>query len=229
MSLRGLLPRRGFTLIELLVGISIVGVLVAFLIGTLPKLRESVNRATCVSNLRQLGVLTLSYAAENNNQLPRSRENGLFSFVSNILPDIKPSQPNSQMSKLLYCPSDRSGGVATYSITGGYSGDNTGVYLRDSTIDYVQGRFPINAYPRPSQTFLLVAAPNPLRTYTLRGTGSIMNPQQQFDSGGTSIHGGIGANYLYLDGHVSFINTPMSPDKSPLPAYDQWRLGYQAQ
>ncbi|MFA6959854.1 MAG: type II secretion system protein [Opitutaceae bacterium] len=223
-------PRRGFTLVELLAVIAIVGILVSLLIVTVPKIRESTHRATCASNLRELGILVLGYAADHKNQLPRSREGGFFSFVSNILPDTKfGNQANNPMGALIYCPSDESGGVATYSITAGYSGDNTGIYLRNSTVDYVLGRFPLNAYPRPSQTFLLVEAPNVLRTYTLRGDGSIVNPQQQFDSGGTIIHGGTGAHYLYLDGHVAFMNTPMSSGKSPLPTYDQWQLGYKAQ
>lgn len=222
--------RRGFTLVELLAVIAIIGVLASLLIVTVPKINESAHRATCASNLRQIGILVLGYAADHKNQLPLSREGGLFSFASNILPDTKlVNQSDNPMGKLFYCPSDDSGGVATYSITGGYSGDNTGVYLRSTTNAYVEGRFPINAFPRPAQTFLLVEAPNPLRTYTLRGDGSIMIPQQQFDAGGTAIHGEVGAHYLYLDGHVAFMNTPMSPDKARQPTYDQWQLGYRAQ
>ena len=226
--------RRGFTLVELLAVIAIVGMLALLLMVVLPKVRESAHRATCASNLRQLGLLVLSYTADHKNQLPRSREAGLFSFVSNILPDTKlGNQADNQMGKLLFCPSDDSGGVATYSITGGYPGDNTGLYVRSTTSDYVEGRFPINAYPRPSQTFLMVEAPSASRTYTLRGDNSIMAPRQQFSSGGTGIHGEVGAHYLYLDGHVAFVNTPLAlglswPAVRPT-TYEQWQLGYQAQ
>jgi prepilin-type N-terminal cleavage/methylation domain-containing protein/prepilin-type processing-associated H-X9-DG protein len=222
--------RRGFTLVELLAVIAIVGILASLLIVTVPKMRESAHRSTCASNLRQNGILVLGYAADHKNQLPRSREGGLFTFASNILPAITASsQATNPLGRLMYCPSDESGGAATYSITAGYAADNTGVYLRSDTESYVQGRFPLNAYPRPSQTFLLVEAPNVLRTYTLRGDGSIVTPQQQFNSGGTAIHGGTGAHYLYLDGHVGFMNTPMSADNAPKPTYDQWQLGYRAQ
>lgn len=226
--------RGGFTLIELLTVIAIVGILASLLIVVVPKVRENAHRATCASNLRQLGVLVFTYAAENKNQLPRSRENGMFSFVSNILPDTRlGNQANNPMGKLVYCPADRSGGVATYAITAGYPGDNTGAYQRSTTESYVVGRKLVHAFPRPSQTFLLVEAPSASRTYTLRGDDSIMAPRQQFELGGTTLHGGTGAHYLFLDGHVSLLAAPLAPGVAwpsvQQPTYDKWMLGYRAE
>lgn len=136
------------------------------------------------------------------------------------------------MGKLLYCPADKSGGVATYSITAGYSADNVGVYLRKGASDPVEGRCLLNAFPRPAQTFLLVEAPNVVRSYTLYGTGAIMIPKEQFESGGTGLHGGKGANYLYLDGHVAVLKTPLALGQAwpstPLETYERWDMGYRA-
>lgn len=61
---------NGFTLIELLVVISIVGILVAILVPSLAKVRESARSAKSVSNLRQLGAAINSRAAEHGGRYP---------------------------------------------------------------------------------------------------------------------------------------------------------------
>ena len=57
---------RGFTLIELLVVIAIIAVLMAILIPALHRVREQGKRAVCLSHLKQLGLVWIMYADDND-------------------------------------------------------------------------------------------------------------------------------------------------------------------
>lgn len=62
--------RSGFTLIELLVVIAIIAILAAILFPVFARAKESANRSSCVSNLRQIGFATLLYTESNGNRFP---------------------------------------------------------------------------------------------------------------------------------------------------------------
>src|SRR4028119_1740562 len=62
--------RKGFTLIELLVVIAIIAILAAILFPVFARARESARRASCQSNLKQIGLGVMQYAQDYDEQYP---------------------------------------------------------------------------------------------------------------------------------------------------------------
>jgi prepilin-type N-terminal cleavage/methylation domain-containing protein/prepilin-type processing-associated H-X9-DG protein len=62
--------RRGFTLIELLVVIAIIAILAAILFPVFAQAREAARKASCISNLKQIGMGVLMYAQDYDEEFP---------------------------------------------------------------------------------------------------------------------------------------------------------------
>ena len=62
--------RRAFTLIELLVVIAILALLLSVLMPSIAEAKRLAVGVKCLSNLRQIGLMTHNYFAENNDWIP---------------------------------------------------------------------------------------------------------------------------------------------------------------
>lgn len=66
----GAASQRGFTIVELLVVVSIIILLLSILLPSMREAREAARIAKCTSQLHQMGVALLDYAADQQMQLP---------------------------------------------------------------------------------------------------------------------------------------------------------------
>jgi prepilin-type N-terminal cleavage/methylation domain-containing protein len=61
---------KGFTLIELLVVIAIISILAAILFPVFARARENARRASCMSNLKQIGLGIMMYVQDYDEKYP---------------------------------------------------------------------------------------------------------------------------------------------------------------
>ena len=124
--------KNGFTLIELLVVIAIIAILAAILFPVFARARENARRASCQSNLKQIGLGLLQYTQDYDERTPRAYYPGNDSEGSNTTTRWKwmdAIYPYVKSEQLFVCPSQTlaTTGATTraYSYRNGY---NYGTY-----------------------------------------------------------------------------------------------------
>jgi prepilin-type N-terminal cleavage/methylation domain-containing protein len=96
--------RRGvcsFTLIELLVVIAIIAILAAILLPVLEKAEKKAQQASCMNNLRQIGISLVIYT-DNYGQYPGDLRTANNTY---IWPSRLYNSSTLQSRKVFYCPS----------------------------------------------------------------------------------------------------------------------------
>ena len=106
---------QAFTLIELLVVIAIIAIIAAILFPVFQKVRENARRASCQSNLKQIGMAITQYTQDSDETLP-TRRLGITdpteyeSWRAMIYPFVK-------STAVFQCPSNPRSDVVDYNVT----------------------------------------------------------------------------------------------------------------
>jgi prepilin-type N-terminal cleavage/methylation domain-containing protein/prepilin-type processing-associated H-X9-DG protein len=196
--------RAGFTLIELLVVIAIIAILAAILFPVFAQAREAARKASCQSNLKQIGNAVLMYVQDHDEVLPNSGS-GAGGDVVRLLEPYSKQRFGQGIWK---CPSHAgltqvSGWTSSYGYNfqyllaagpdyphSGYNGfDNSGVAL-----SFLQ---------RPAETLLFMDHTAPPSSVNLWSYIARPGDTQSNDGFGRAHFRHTGqANVLYCDGHV---------------------------
>jgi prepilin-type N-terminal cleavage/methylation domain-containing protein/prepilin-type processing-associated H-X9-DG protein len=103
--------RKGFTLIELLVVIAIIAILAAILFPVFARARENARRASCQSNLKQIGLGFAQYTQDYDEKMPFNY-NYLDGTTLARWQDLL--QPYVKSYQIMVCPSYTSGATYTF-------------------------------------------------------------------------------------------------------------------
>lgn len=188
--------RFGFTLIELLVVITIIAILMAMLLSAIFKAKGKAHQIVCADKLRQWGMATQYYVADNGDYLPKDGAPNGTSINGGWYVDLPPYlnlKPYREMrwrtnaeeridrSLAWFCPSNprRSNGNNLFHYCLNEYVNKTGI--ENAPILY-------SSLKIPSKTVWLFDSKN----LPAVGYWNFIH---------TNIHGD-GANILFLDGHV---------------------------
>lgn len=209
--------RKAFTLIELLVVIAIIAILAAILFPVFARARENARRASCQSNLKQIGLGILQYSQDYDEKM-------IFTYI--VLKDASGNfagyyrwqnsiQPYTKSYQVVVCPSDSAPSTDTTT-----AGLLTTSYATNSVTQTDASTFvsaPINNSYYPSLS--LAQYDDPSKTILIMDTSAIeINTYLQTDWGNTVPADMVqskrhleGTNFLWADDHVKWLRDSKKP------------------
>ncbi len=193
--------RTGFTLIELLVVIAIIAILAAILFPAFARARENARKASCMSNLKQVGLGILQYAQDYDEKfLMQDLSVGNRHFGLLLQPYLKSTQlfvcPSAAGAPNLV-PGTQTAGTDRTWVTGTLAAPTfVGTYGMNSAISSFANGFPISQFQSASLTGLFFDA-------TWPEVGAISTTS---NFGADASRHMDGLNIAYGDGHAKWQN-----------------------
>jgi prepilin-type N-terminal cleavage/methylation domain-containing protein/prepilin-type processing-associated H-X9-DG protein len=231
-NLRGVVmaKRKGFTLIELLVVIAIIAILAAILFPVFARARENARRASCQSNLKQMGLGVMQYTQDYDEKYPFNATGQVNCFAlgpgvsCGSVPNpngavsgnsdfnwIWQIQPYMKSWQLFRCPSaaDATGVQSGVGPRNPY-GNNDNSYLANGVIVQLADGGPRSLSGIASTATLIFAHEDsssshrsfPRPQWTGAGYNEWLNGTNTTGYNSTHFEGG---NLLFCDGHVKWL------------------------
>jgi prepilin-type N-terminal cleavage/methylation domain-containing protein/prepilin-type processing-associated H-X9-DG protein len=223
--------KRGFTLIELLVVITIISLVAAILFPVFAKAREQARKASCQSNLKQIGISLMMYIQDYDGTYPARSMGYKVNDSTQLWCDVL--QPYAKSYQIWVCPDSGpvygatgrkfSYGMNTYgesSATGGV-GYGFGNDLSGTGTHHGTGGGPVKE-PEIGNASEVIFAGDPASNGMGGSYPGILVGYSNDNSYIPVLHGGQigpfiatteqpvdesmgGGNYLFADGHVKFL------------------------
>lgn len=201
--------KEAFTLIELLVVIAIIAILTAILFPVFARARENARRASCQSNLKQIGLGLMQYVHDSDDRLPPYNGGPTTSGEHNLYYNeaIQPYVKSRQAFQCPSAPKQNTAGLralaSTHYALNGSAATSGYIYAGIGT--------PLVSIPEPSITWMLVEGQYSVARWESDAWGRAAIsfatptvPEEQTAQFRMDAHMD-GSNVGFADGHVKWV------------------------